>query len=77
MNYAPRLSPEYSCGKRNPLYPIRSTSFVSIVLYPMHISSLFIHCLKLINDKNVDIKVKYRLQIRDNVNVLNGSLKFT
>jgi hypothetical protein len=34
--YAPRPSPEYSCGKRNPLYPIRSTSFVSIVLYPIH-----------------------------------------
>ena len=33
--YAPRPSPEYSCGKRNPLYPIRSTSFVSIVLYPI------------------------------------------
>ena len=29
----PRPSPEYSCGKRNPLYPIRAASFVSIVLY--------------------------------------------
>ena len=28
-------SPDYSCGKRNPLYPIRSASFVSIVLYPI------------------------------------------
>ena len=27
-----RLSPEYECGKRNPLYPIRAASFVSIVL---------------------------------------------
>ena len=35
---APRPSPEYSCGKRNPLYPIRAASFVSIVLYPMLIS---------------------------------------
>jgi hypothetical protein len=25
-----------SCGKRNPLYPIRAASFVSIVLYPIH-----------------------------------------
>ena len=28
-------SPEYSCGKSYPLYPIRATSFVSIVLYPI------------------------------------------
>jgi hypothetical protein len=28
-----RPSPDYSCGKRNPLYPIRAASFVSIVLY--------------------------------------------
>jgi hypothetical protein len=35
-------SPEYECGKRNPLYPIRSASFVSIVVYLMHI---FIHIL--------------------------------
>jgi hypothetical protein len=27
-----RPSHEYSCGERNPLYPIRSASFVSIVL---------------------------------------------
>ena len=26
-------SPQYSCGKRNPLYPIRATSFVSIIMY--------------------------------------------
>jgi hypothetical protein len=32
-----RPSHEYSCGERNPLYPIRSASFVSIVLYPMHV----------------------------------------
>ena len=25
--------PEYECGKRNPLYPIRTTSFVSIIMY--------------------------------------------
>ena len=25
--------PEYSCGERNPLYPIRAASFVSIALY--------------------------------------------
>jgi hypothetical protein len=31
--YAPRPSPEYSCGKRNPLYPIQANSFVSIVMY--------------------------------------------
>ena len=30
---APRPSPEYSCGKRNLLYPIRATSFVSIIMY--------------------------------------------
>ena len=28
-------SPEYECGKRNPLYPIRAASFVSIILYPI------------------------------------------
>ena len=27
------LSAEYVCGKRNPLYPTRATSFVSIVMY--------------------------------------------
>ena len=32
-SYAPRPSPEYSCGKRNRLYPIQAASFVSIVLY--------------------------------------------
>jgi len=26
-------SPEYECGKRNPLYPIRENSFVSIIMY--------------------------------------------
>jgi hypothetical protein len=31
-----RPSPEYSCGKRNPLYPIRAASFASIVLYLIH-----------------------------------------
>ena len=31
---APRPSPEYSCGKRNPLYPIQANSFVSIIMYP-------------------------------------------
>ena len=31
--YIPRPSPEYLCGKRNLLYPIRAASFVSIVLY--------------------------------------------
>jgi len=35
--YAPRASPEYSCGRRNPLYPILAVSFASIVLYLMHI----------------------------------------
>jgi hypothetical protein len=30
---APMSSPEYSCGKRNLLYPIQATSFVSIILY--------------------------------------------
>ena len=32
---APWPSPEYSCGKRNPLYPIRAASFVSIIMYPI------------------------------------------
>jgi hypothetical protein len=26
-------APEYECGKRNPLYPIRANSFVSIIMY--------------------------------------------
>jgi hypothetical protein len=30
---ASRPLPEYSCGKRNRLYPIQAASFVSIVLY--------------------------------------------
>jgi hypothetical protein len=30
---APRPSPEYSCGKRNLLYPIQANSFVSIIMY--------------------------------------------
>ena len=34
--YAPRPSPEYLCGKRNTLYPIRANSFVSIVLHLIH-----------------------------------------
>jgi hypothetical protein len=33
MCVTPRPSPEYECGKRNPLYPIRATSFVSIIMY--------------------------------------------
>jgi hypothetical protein len=41
---------EYSCGKRNPLYPILSASFVSIVLYPIH-------------DIDVLSKQKYNLQL--------------
>jgi len=28
-----KLSPEYECGKGNPLYPIRENSFVSIIIY--------------------------------------------
>ena len=32
---APRPSPEYKCGKRNPLYPIRVASFVLIEHYLM------------------------------------------
>jgi hypothetical protein len=35
LKFLPRPSPEYSCGKRNPLDPILSASFVSIVLYPI------------------------------------------
>jgi hypothetical protein len=27
-------SPEYEYGKRNPLYPIRANSFISIIMYP-------------------------------------------
>ena len=30
--------PEYECGKRNPLYSIQEASFISIVIYLMHIS---------------------------------------
>jgi hypothetical protein len=30
---APRPSPEYSCGKTNPLYSIQANSFVSIIMY--------------------------------------------
>ena len=30
---APMPSPEYECGKGNPLYPIRANSFVSIIMY--------------------------------------------
>ena len=30
---APRPSPEYECGKRNPLYPEQGNSFVSIIMY--------------------------------------------
>ena len=30
------LHPSTHAEKRNPLYPIRSASFVSIVLYPIH-----------------------------------------
>jgi hypothetical protein len=29
----PSPSPEYECGKRNPLYPIQATPFVSLVMY--------------------------------------------
>jgi hypothetical protein len=29
----------YSCGKRNPLYPLRAASFVSIVLYLIRVLS--------------------------------------
>ena len=36
----PRPPPEYSCGKRNPLYPIQAAFFVSIVLYPIHVMTL-------------------------------------
>ena len=36
--YVPRPSFEYSCWKRNSLYPIRTDSFVSLVLYLIHIS---------------------------------------
>jgi hypothetical protein len=35
--YLPRPSPEYSCGKGNLLYAIRAASFVSIVVYLIHI----------------------------------------
>ena len=40
--FAPRPSPEYSCWKRNQLYPIRSASFVSIVLYPILVTTKLI-----------------------------------
>ena len=28
-----KASPDYECGKRNSLYPIRANSFVSIIMY--------------------------------------------
>ena len=36
----PRTSPEYSCGKGNLLYAIRAASFVSIVVYLIHIPQI-------------------------------------
>ena len=43
--YAPRPSPEYSCGKRNPLFPIWAASFVSILLYLIHVLNKYErHC---------------------------------
>jgi hypothetical protein len=33
----PQLSPEYSCGKRNLLYPILASSVVTIVMY-LHVN---------------------------------------
>jgi hypothetical protein len=36
-SYAPRRLPDYSCRKRNTLYPIRAASFVSILVYLIHI----------------------------------------
>ena len=50
--YAPRPSPEYSCGKRNLLYPIRAASFVSIVLYLILVIQLFNSSYLLINKLN-------------------------
>ena len=35
-------SPEYSCGKKTPLYPIRAASFVSIVLYLIHVIGVYV-----------------------------------
>jgi hypothetical protein len=52
--YAPRPSPEYSCGKRNPLYPIWAASFVSIVLYLIHTCTYNVHTD--VTNKNIDIK---------------------
>jgi hypothetical protein len=37
----PPSSPEYECGKINALYPIRAASFVSIILYLIHVSFFF------------------------------------
>jgi hypothetical protein len=36
LYYAHWPSPRYSCGKRNPLYPIQAISSVSMVLYLIH-----------------------------------------
>ena len=36
----PRTSPGYSCGKGNLLYAIRAASFVSIVVYLIHIPQI-------------------------------------
>jgi hypothetical protein len=39
-SYVPRPSPEYSCGKGNLLCAIRAASFVSIVVYLIHIPQI-------------------------------------
>jgi hypothetical protein len=41
----PRPSPEYSFGKINPLFPIRAASFVSMILYLIHVLTKYEgHC---------------------------------
>ena len=75
--------PEYSCGKRNPLYPIRTASFVSIVLYPMHMpgvncmfkssfigdTTLFTNCKELLTFKSSGACIRLGLEWSRLVNV--------
>jgi hypothetical protein len=55
-------SPEYSCGKRNLLYPIQDASFVSIVLYLIQITFIkeqfhFFYLMNCANNLIMYIKV--------------------
>jgi hypothetical protein len=43
--YTPRHSPNYSHWKRNLLYPIWTASFVSVVIYPLNMTTLSLNIL--------------------------------